>query len=115
MRTTPFLAILMACGGGDIADDESAVLLYEDFEPTLARIVQAGLDAKGTATDGANIPVIELEGEVSGTLSLDGTVAQSVGENEQLTLDVTLEDYSDTGVLTYDSALAEDGEPLSFC
>lgn len=89
------------CSGGDkkknVDSEEGVETMYANFEPTILRITTNGLAAKGTASGGANIPEISFPGLVAGTGTISGTVAQSSGQNENLSLEVALDAYSDTG------------------
>jgi hypothetical protein len=89
------------CSGGDkkkkVDSEEGVQTMYDNFEPTILRITTNGLAAKGTASGGANIPEIIFPGLVQGTGAITGTVAQSSGNNENLSLEVRLDAYSDTG------------------
>ena len=97
--------VAYGCGGGDkkknVDTEEGVQIMYDNFQPTILRITTNGLAAKGTASQGANIPEIVFPGLVSGTGAITGTVAQSSGQNENLSLDVRLDAYSDTGDVTF--------------
>ena len=94
----------LGCSGGDkkkVDSEEGVETMYANFEPTILRITTNGLAAKGTASGGANIPEIFFPGLVQGSGAITGTVAQSSGNNENLSLEVRLDDYSDTGDVVF--------------
>lgn len=104
----PCLAVVVGgCSGGgsggsnDLTDEENVATVLEHFEPALAKITAAGLEAKGVGGSGANINPIVVPGDEDGDLTLGGTVAVSTGQNEQLNLWVALGAYSGTGDVTY--------------
>lgn len=113
-----WVAVAQGCGGGhgkkEIDTQEGVRTAYENFEPTILKITSAGIAAKGTASQGANIPVIPLVGFVSGTGGVGGTVAQSSGLNENLNLWVQLESYSDTGAVYFQTDDTSDATKLQF-
>ncbi len=95
----------------DDLDTEAGVIdVYQNFEPTIFKITTAGLAAKDTAAQGANIPAVPLTGDVMGTGTMGGTVAQSGSLNQNLNLWVQLNDYSDTGLVRYQT----EGTSLQF-
>ena len=106
------------CGGDDKKknlDDEAGVQdVVDAFIPSLQRITEAGLSAKDTAAQGANIPEIVITGLVSGTAAIGGTVAQSSGENENLSLFVGMTAYSDTGGITFTTDNTSEATKLQF-
>lgn len=110
--------VLAGCGGGDkkkkVEDEDAVQLAFENFQPTILKITTAGIAAKGTASQGANIPVIPLVGLVTGTGGIGGTVAQSGGQNENLNLWVELNAYSDTGDVTFQTDNTSDTTKLQF-
>lgn len=93
--------VAYGCSGGDkkknVDSEEGVQIMYDNFQPTILRITTNGLAAKGTASQGANVPEIFFPGLVQGSGTISGTVAQSSGQNENLSLDVQLDAYSDTG------------------
>ena len=113
-----FTAIAYGCSGGDDDNDvdtEAGVLeAYQNFEPTILKITLAGIAAKGTAAQGANIPVIQMPGLVGGSGGVGGNVAQSSGGNENLNLWVQLDDYSDTGDVYFQTDNTSDTTKLQF-
>ena len=94
--------------------EEGVLAAYQNFEPTILKITSAGLAAKGTATQGANIPVIQLVGLVNGTGGVGGSVAQSSGLNENLNLWVELNGYSDTGDVDFQTDNTSEATKLQF-
>lgn len=111
-------AAAYGCSGGDdkkhVDTEEGVEAAYTNFEPTILKITTAGLAAKGTATQGANIPGVTIIGLVSGTGGIGGTVAQSAGENENLSLFVELNDYSDTGDVNFQTDNTSEATKLQF-
>ena len=111
------IGVAVGCGGDDkkkVDTEEGVVLAYENFQPTILKITSAGLAAKDTANQGANIPVIQIVGMVSGTGGVGGSVAQSMGQNENLNLWVELNDYSDTGDVTFQTDNTSETTKLQF-
>lgn len=111
------LAELVAgCGGKkkDVTDEDAVMLMYENFVPTIYKLTTAGIAAKDTAAQGANIPNITLTGDVMGTGTMGGTVAQSGGQNQNLSLVVELNDYSDTGDVVYQTDNTSESTKLQF-
>lgn len=109
--------IVAGCSGDDDddIDDEAAVQqIVDNFLPTLMRITSAGLAAKDTAAQGANIPEIVFPGFVSGSAAIGGTVAQSSGENQNLSLFVGLTDYADTDAMSFQTDNSSDNSKLQF-
>lgn len=97
--------VAYGCSGGDkkknVDSEEGVQIMYDSFQPTILRITTNGLAAKGTAGTGANIPEIFFPGLVQGSGAITGTVANSNSGNENLSLEVRLDDYSDTGDVTF--------------
>ncbi len=99
----------------DPGTGENAKLVFVNFQPTIMKIMSAGIAAKGTASQGANIPEIGLVGLVQGTGTVGGTVAQSGGQNENLNLWVSLRnEYSDTGDIFFETDDTNDTTKLQF-
>ena len=113
-----FTAIAYGCSGNDDDNDvgtEAGVLeAYQNFEPTIFKITSAGLAAKGTAAQGANIPEISMPGLVAGSGGVGGNVSQSSGNNENLNLWVRLDAYSDTGDVYFQTDNTSDSTKLQF-
>ena len=112
-----WIGVAAGCGGDKkkkVNDEDAVQLAYENFQPTILKITSAGIAAKGTASQGANIPVIQIVGLVSGTGGVGGSVAQSGGGNENLNLWVELNGYSDTGDVSFQTDNASDATKLQF-
>lgn len=112
-----WIGVAAGCGGDKkkkVNDEDAVQLAYENFQPTILKITTAGLAAKGTASQGANIPVIQIVGLVTGTGGIGGSVAQSGGNNENLNLWVELNDYSDTGDVLFQTDNTSDATKLQF-
>lgn len=109
--------IVAGCSGDDdddIDDEASVQAIVDNFLPTLMRITSAGLAAKDTAAQGANIPEIVFPGFVSGSAAIGGTVAQSSGENQNLSLFVGLTNYADTDALSFETDNTSESSKLQF-
>lgn len=96
------LAPLLGCNN-DLASEEQVQTAIDAFLPTLAKLVDAGLEAKDDDSPGANISAIELPGDETGMAMITGSVAQSSGENTQMNLEAAFEDYSDDALITWNA------------
>jgi hypothetical protein len=95
------LGLVAACGGGDL-NNQQVQAVFDNFQPTIAKIIDAGIAAKSGSAQGANISPVVRNGDKKGTLTIGGKVAQSSGQNQNLDLWVQLDgDYSDTGKIYY--------------
>jgi hypothetical protein len=95
------LAVSVGCGN-ELTNEEKVQIVFDNFQPTLSKIIEAGLAAKSTSTQGANVSPVVRDGGEKGTLTVGGKVAQSAGLNQNLDLWVQLEgEYSDTGKIFY--------------
>lgn len=110
-------ALVAGCGGDrkkNVTDEAGVIETYLAFQPTILKITSAALAAKGTASQGANIPPVVIHGDVMGVGTLGGTVAQSSGLNENLNLWVSLNAYSDTGNIVFQTDDTDDTTKLQF-
>ncbi len=119
MKNLSFVCLLMtgtlsACGDDGVADEETVMLIYDNFQPTIAKIIENGLVAKDASTNGANIAPITAAGDVMGTMTVGGQIAQSASNNENLNLWVQLDTYGDTMPLIYQTDNASDATKLQF-
>jgi hypothetical protein len=96
------LAPLLGCKN-DLASEEQVQTALDAFLPTLEKLVEAGLSSKDDDSPGANITPIEVDGAETGLVTLTGSVSQSSGENTQMNLEATFEDYSDDALITWDA------------
>lgn len=94
----PLFPMVSACNAG-LSSEEQLQTVLDSFLPTLAKVLDAAIDAKDDDTPGANITPVVLVGDAAGQLTLSGSVAQSSGDNSQMTLAVAFEDYSDDDAL----------------
>ena len=103
---------------GTVLDPSGAAVagaLVKVLNPaTGVEITSAGLAAKGTAAQGANIPEISMPGLVAGSGGVGGNVSQSSGGNENLNLWVQLDDYSDTGDVYFQTDNTSEATQLQF-
>lgn len=116
MAGTAAFTIAGGCGGDDkkdLDDEASIEEVFAAFQPSILRITSAGLAAKETA-QGANIPEFVLDGLVSGTAGIGGTVAQSGGGNENLSLYLGMTDYSDEGDIAFSTDNTSEATKLQF-
>lgn len=102
---------LVQCGGGSSAVDDavSAELSYLGLDRAIDRAIDLGFDGYNAA-DSANIPEQMDSGELTGVMVVGGKVDQGSSDNKNMTLDVTLTDYSDV-VLEGDRTVVYDGGP----
>jgi len=105
-----------ACGDKKkkVVDADAVETMFVNFQPTLLKIMSAGIAAKTTSASGANIPTIGLVGAVQGTGGVGGQVAQSTGQNQNLNLWVELNDYSDTGDVVFQTDNTSNDTKLQF-
>lgn len=96
----PFL--LLACDPGKVSDEAEAEAAYVGLDQAVTRALALGLQGFNAASS-ANIDPQSEDGATSGTLTVSGKVDQGASDNKVLTLDLAMDDYSDT--------LGDDGEP----
>lgn len=101
----PPLALLVvslsACGGG-VGSSEDAERAYLGLDGSIDKAMQLGFDGFNAASS-ANIDPQSTTGDETGTLTISGKVDQGASSNKTMTLDEALVDYSDDGLLTYDT------------
>lgn len=100
----------------DLTSEEVVQVVFDNFQPTIAKITTNGLQAKDdSAATGANITPISDVGAEQGTMTIGGTVAQGSGLNENFDLWVQLdEDYGDTDEVFYTTDNTDDTTKLQF-
>lgn len=113
-----FTFLLAACGGG-VSSDEQARRAYVGLDSALGKALQLGFDGFNAASS-ANIAEQGTEGDLSGTLKVNGQVDQGSSANKGMRLQVGMVDYSDGQVegsegevvnLTYDTAVDLAAQP----
>ncbi len=106
---------LCACGGDDVNNAQAVQKIFDDFQPTMEKIIKQGLAAKDASTNGANITPVSANGTNKGTLTIGGKVAQGTSLNENLDLWVQLDGpYSDSGKIFYATDNSSDTTKLQF-
>lgn len=88
-----FTLLLAACGGG-VSSDEQARRAYVGLDTALGKALQLGFDGFNAASS-ANIAEQGTEGDLSGTLKVNGQVDQGSSANKGMRLQVGMVDYSD--------------------
>lgn len=104
---------LVDCGGGPsgaVDDPVSAELSYLGLDRAIDRAIDLGFDGFNASNSGANIPEQMDAGELSGAMVVSGKVDSGSSDNKNMTLDVTLTDYSDV-VLAGDRMVVYEGGP----
>lgn len=115
-KLTTLVAVLALSGCGDdgLADQEKVIVIYDNFQPSIEKIIENGLLAKDASTSGANITPITADGDIAGLMTIGGQVAQSSSNNENLKLWVQLDAYGDTELVVYQTDNASDDSKLQF-
>lgn len=104
MRNVLILALCAGCGD-KVSSDREAEVAWLGLEQAIDRALALGLKGFSEA-DSANIATQTDDGDVSGTMTIDGKVDQGSSDNKGLRLDMALEDYADEVEIDLD----EDGE-----
>jgi len=87
---------LAACGGSSsVSSEDAAQRVYFGLDRAVDRALNLGMDGYNAAQS-ANIPPQIGDGDVSGTLTVDGQVDQGVSSNKELRLTTAFARYSDT-------------------
>jgi hypothetical protein len=79
---------------GSIGSEEDARRAYLGLDESIEKALNLGMDGFNAATN-ANIPTQRGEGDVSGSITIDGQVDQGASSNKGMRLTVALVDYSD--------------------
>lgn len=87
---------LVGCAdeGEGLGSEADARRAYLGLDESVEKALNLGMDGFNAATN-ANIPTQSDEGEVSGTITIDGQVDQGASDNKGMRLTVALEEYSD--------------------
>ena len=86
---------LAACGSSSsVSSEDSARRVYFGLDRAVDRALNLGMDGYNAAQS-ANIPQQIGDGEVSGTLTVDGQVDQGVSVNKEMRLTTAFARYSD--------------------
>ena len=114
--------MLMGCGDDDeVSNERDARNAYLGLDAAVDRMLQLGFDGFNAASS-ANIPEQQGDGDLSGTMAVNGQVDQGNSNNKGMRLDVSLTDYSDGPVefededpvdITYNTSTPIDAD-LSF-
>ena len=85
----------LGCNNDDgIASEEDARRAYLGLDQSIEKALDLGMDGFN-ASSNANIPTQSGEGDVSGTIVVDGQVDHGASDNKGMRLTVALEAYSD--------------------
>ncbi len=98
---------LAACGSSSVSSEDSARRVYFGLDRAVDRALNLGMDGFNAAQS-ANIPSQTGDGDVSGTLTVDGQVDQGASANKEMRLTTAFAHYSDT-VERPDGGLADGG------
>jgi hypothetical protein len=93
------------CGGGGVSNPEDAKRAYEGLDASIDKAIQLGFDGFNEATS-ASIPPQTGKGAKTGTIVIAGKVDQGSSDNKTMDLTIEMKQYSDDGVLTYDTLSA---------
>jgi hypothetical protein len=99
--TLALLAALAGCGGGVSSSDE-AERAYKGLDASIDKAIKLGFDGFNAASS-ANIDPQTAMGKNKGTMTVGGKVDQGSSDNKTMDLTDELKDYSDDGMLTYDT------------
>jgi len=88
------LALLCACGPSGINSEHDAEQAYLGLDRMVDKAISLGFDGYNTASS-ANIDPQLADGELSGTLTVDGQVDQGNSNNKGMRLTVALDEYAD--------------------
>lgn len=111
-----FATSTVACSDDDLDEEETVAAIFDAFQPTIAKIVAKGYEAKDAATSGANITTpVTGTGDVQGTMTIGGKTAQSSGGNQNFTLWVQLDGpYIDVEDISFVTDNTTDESKLQF-
>ena len=88
-------AALAGCAeDSDLSSEEDARRAYLGLDGSIEKTLDLGMAGFNEASS-ANIPTQNGQGDVSGTITIDGQVDQGASDNKGLRLTVALADYSD--------------------
>jgi hypothetical protein len=89
------LAMPLGCAEDEgLGSEEDARRAYLGLDQSIEKALDLGMDGFNAASS-ANIPTQSGEGDVSGTIVVDGQVDQGASDNKGMRLTVALEGYSD--------------------
>jgi hypothetical protein len=87
----------------DVSSEEDAERAYVGLDQSVDKAMQLGFDGFNAASS-ANIDPQSTKGTKSGTLTVSGKVDQGASDNKVMTLSMAMADYSDDGLVTYNTA-----------
>jgi len=95
-------AALAGCAeDSDLSSEDDARRAYLGLDGSIEKTLDLGMIGFNEASS-ANIPTQNGQGDVSGTITIDGQVDQGASDNKGLRLTVALADYSDGPAETVD-------------
>ena len=111
-----FATTTVACSDDDLDEEETVAAIFDAFQPTMAKIVAKGYEAKNASTSGANITTpVTGAGDLQGTMTIGGKTAQSSGSNQNFTLWVQLDGpYIDVEDISFVTDNTTDETKLQF-
>jgi hypothetical protein len=92
-----------SCSGDNVGSSEDAERAYQGLDASIDKAINLGFDGFNAASN-ANIPTQTGEGTVTGTMTISGQVDQGASDNKTMNLTDALAQYSDDGLITYDTA-----------
>jgi hypothetical protein len=95
-------ALALAGCGDDVGSDEDAARAYVGLDKSVDKAMQLGFDGFNAASS-ADIPPQTGKGDKAGTLIIDGKVDQGSSDNKTMSLTEKMTDYSDDGLITYNT------------
>jgi len=95
-------ALALAGCGDDVGSEEDAERAYVGLDKSVDKAIQLGFDGFNAASS-ADIPPQTGKGDKTGTLVIDGKADQGSSANKTMTLTEKMTDYSDDGLITYNT------------
>lgn len=94
--------LALAGCGDDVGSDEDAARAYVGLDKSVDKAIQLGFDGFNSASS-ASISPQTGKGDKTGTLTIDGKVDQGSSDNKTMDLTEKMTDYSDDGLITYNT------------
>lgn len=99
------LLVLVVSCGSSVQSEEDARKAYLGLDPSIDKAIGLGFDGFNSASS-ANIAPQTADGGVRGTLTVTGQVDQGTSANKGMRLFEALDNYSDDGLITYQTNAA---------
>jgi hypothetical protein len=97
--------VLVASCGSSVQSEEDARKAYLGLDPSIDKAIGLGFDGFNSASS-ANITPQTADGGVRGTMTVTGQVDQGTSANKGMRLFDALDNYSDDGLITYQTNAA---------